>query len=188
MPTQQQRRFENPVFGDVATFLETSAESGGARTLIEVEQAPGGGTSPHVHRSFVERFEVLRGRLVVHVEGDACDLGPGEVAEARPGQVHRFSNDTDQTTVFRVELRPGPAGFEHGLRIAYGLAADGRTNGDGVPKNLLHAALLMEMTETRPAGVLALLGPPLRLLASIARRRGVERELAERYLGARAAA
>jgi hypothetical protein len=36
------RRIENPVQGDAVTFLETSEESGGERTLIELEAAPAG--------------------------------------------------------------------------------------------------------------------------------------------------
>ena len=37
------RRIYNPIQKDYATFLETSEESGGEHTLIEIEVAPGGG-------------------------------------------------------------------------------------------------------------------------------------------------
>jgi hypothetical protein len=38
--TIQKRVFENPVFGDKATFLKTADETGGAYTLLEIELAP----------------------------------------------------------------------------------------------------------------------------------------------------
>ena len=41
------RRIYNPVQRDAATFLRTSAETGGKLTLIELEVAPGGVVTPH---------------------------------------------------------------------------------------------------------------------------------------------
>ena len=43
---QDKRRIYNPVQKDAATFLETSEETSGARSLIKVEVASDGGTSP----------------------------------------------------------------------------------------------------------------------------------------------
>jgi hypothetical protein len=43
---EERRRYYNPVEKGHATFLQTSEETGGERTLIEVEVAPGGGTEP----------------------------------------------------------------------------------------------------------------------------------------------
>jgi mannose-6-phosphate isomerase-like protein (cupin superfamily) len=55
------RRIENRVQGDAVTFLETSDETGGERTLIELEAAPGGGTTPHYHLTYSEGFRVREG-------------------------------------------------------------------------------------------------------------------------------
>ena len=44
----------NPHQGDIATFLQTSQESGGKRTLLELEIAPGGRVTPHYHLSYAE--------------------------------------------------------------------------------------------------------------------------------------
>src|SRR4051794_848397 len=52
--TASSRRFYNPVQKDYATFLETSEESGGARTLIQVELAPRGGNALHRHLTYAE--------------------------------------------------------------------------------------------------------------------------------------
>jgi quercetin dioxygenase-like cupin family protein len=176
------RRFENPVIGDVATFPETSEESGGERTLLEIDLRPGGGNPPHYHKTYTERFRVLAGRLTVQVDGAEFDLGPGEEAEAPPGSRHFFTNSSSERTVFQIEFRPGHSGFEKSLQIGYGLAADGRTNKKSIPKNPLHTALLLEWGEMRLPGAYTLLERPMRLLARIARRRGVDRKLEGRYL------
>ena len=77
-----ERRFYHPLQRDTAIFLETVEESGGERTLLEIELAPGGGNTPHRHLSYAEHFEVLEGSIVVMVEGELHYLGPGETATA----------------------------------------------------------------------------------------------------------
>ncbi len=179
--TESPRRIVNPVQGDVVTWLETSAESGGQRTLAELEVAPGGQVTPHLHRSYSERFLVLEGRLTVQLGDERLVLEPGDEATVPVGTLHAWSNPGTERAVAHVELRPGQPGFETSLRVAYGLAADGRVRKDGMPRNLLHTALLLEWGDGRLPGAYALLERGLRLLAAIARRRGIDRELGERY-------
>jgi mannose-6-phosphate isomerase-like protein (cupin superfamily) len=176
------RRIYNPVQRDAATFLETSEETGGERTLAELEIAPGGKVTPHYHLTYSERFAVLEGRLIIEIDGVRHDLGVGDEAVAAPGSLHAWSNPGEQRSVARVELRPGSPGFEKGLRIAYGLAADGRVLKNGVPRNPLQAALLLELSEVRLPGTYAALERILGLLARLARWRGVDREFERRYL------
>lgn len=174
------RRFYSPVQQDAATFLETAEESGGVRTLLEIEVAPGGGNGPHTH-DFAERFTVLDGVLTVLLGDEDHDLHEGESAEAPAGTVHRFRNLTGETVTFEVEIRPGHRGFERALQIGYGLAADGRTNAEGVPRNPLILGLLAETGGVRLVGPLGMISPVLRVLARIAQRRGLDRELSARY-------
>lgn len=54
-----------PSTGDAVTFPQTSEESGGIRTLGELEVAPGGKVTPHYHLSYTETFSVYEGRLTV---------------------------------------------------------------------------------------------------------------------------
>ncbi len=162
------RRIVNPVQNDVVTWLETSEETGGERTLIEVEVAPGGGTEPHYHKTYDEHFEVLEGALEVLVGEETRTL-------------HAWSNPGSERAVAHVELRPGQPGFETSLRVAYGLAADGLVLKNGMPRNPLHAALLLEWGDGRLPGAYAVLERGLRLLAAIARRLGMDRALVERY-------
>ena len=180
--SERPRRIYNPVQRDTATFLKTSEETGGERTLVELEIAPNGKVTPHYHPTYSERFTVLEGRLIVEVDGVRHELGTGDEATAAPGSLHAWSNPDEQRSVARVELRPGSPGFEKGLRVAYGLAADGLVLKNGVPRSPLHTALLLEMGGLRLPGPYA---PPQRilvLLARLARWRGLDRKLESRYL------
>ena len=175
------RRIHHPGQRDSATFLVTAEESAGRRSLLEIELFPGGGNQLHYHAAFAEHFEVLEGELVVQLGRETTTLRPGERIVDPPGVLHRFANPSAATTRFRVELRPGHAGFEHALRIAYGLAADGLADRKGLPRSLAHTALLVEMSDTRFPGLLSFSGALTRFLARRARERGVERELLARY-------
>ncbi len=178
---QDTRRIYNPIQKDYATFLETSEETGGERTLVEIEVAPGGGTPPHYHLTYAEHFGVISGALEVMVGGETRTLTAGEKAVAPKNTLHNFHNATDEPTTFLVELRPGSSGFEKALRVAYGLASDGLSNSKGLPKNLYHTALLFEWGEGRMPGLFGVLEPVFRLLAKRARRTRIDKELEARY-------
>ena len=179
--TDPRRRYYNPIQKDYATFLETSEETGGEYSLIEVEVAPGGGNEPHYHKTYDEHFEVLEGALEVLVDGETRTLGPGRKAVAPKNVLHRFRNTTGEPTRFLVTLRPGHAGFEKAIKVAYGLASDGRARADGTPKNLYHLAILVDWSDMRLPGVFTVAEPLLRLLARRARRKGIDGELEARY-------
>jgi mannose-6-phosphate isomerase-like protein (cupin superfamily) len=174
-PATGRRRYYHPEQNDYASFLETSEETGGERTLVEV--APGGGTPPHYHNTYEEHFEVLRGELEVHVGGETRTLRPGEKAAVPLNTLHNFRNPTGEPTTFLVELRPGSAGFEKALKAGYGLASDGRNP-------LYHSyylAVLLGWSDMRLPGVFTVAEPLLRLLAKRARRKGIDGELEARY-------
>src|SRR3712207_1250809 len=121
----ERRRYYHSEQKDYATIIETSEETGGERTLIEIEVAPGGGTPPHYHKIYGEHFEVLEGELEVRVGGATRVVRSGEKASVPLDTLHNFRNPTDASTVFLVELRPGSTGFEKALMAGYGLASDG---------------------------------------------------------------
>jgi mannose-6-phosphate isomerase-like protein (cupin superfamily) len=176
------RRIYHPIQKDYATFLETSEETDGEHTLIEIELAPGGGNQPHYHLTYDEHFEVLEGALEVQLGTASRVLRPGEKAVAYKTVLHHFRNPTDEPARFLVELRPGHAGFEKAIKVAYGLAADGLAAANGAPKNPYHLALAFEWGEGRLPGVFAILEPVFRLLAKRARRKGIDKELEAKYL------
>jgi hypothetical protein len=108
-------------------------------------------------------------------------LGAGESALVPLRERHRFFNSTADVSVFHVELRPGSAAFESAIRIAYGLAADGRTTQTGIPRSILDLAILTAMAETFPTGPVGLAAAILGGLASTRFGRRRRAELIERY-------
>jgi len=148
------RRYYHPGQKDYATFLETSEQTGGERTLIEIELAPRGSNTPHYHLTYDEHFEVLEGALEVQLGKASRILHPGQEAVAYKTVLHSFANPSDdEPATFLVELRPGHAGFEKALKVSYGLAADGLGAANGAPKNPYHLALVFEWGEGRLPGL-----------------------------------
>lgn len=177
----QKRVFENPVFGDKATFLKTAKETGGAYTLIEVELAPGGGNSPHTHSEFTETFKMIQGPLTLQCNNMEKTLQEGESFTVPKRAVHLFKNKTDKRVIFQVELRPGHAGFEKAIKIAYGLATDGLTNKKGIPTNIFYLAVLSSYSGTNPAGFMSVIVPFMKWFARRARKKGIEQQLINTY-------
>ena len=156
------------------------AAAGGERTVLEIELAAGGGNTPHRHRTYAEHFTVREGRLTVVVDGASHELAPGDEVTAPSMSLHHFANPTGERAVFEVQLRPAHPGFEKAIRVAYGLAADGRTTKKAIPRNPLHTVLILDWSDMLVPGPLSL-RPLLKLLATLARALGVERALERRY-------
>lgn len=175
------REIYNPVQRDRIVFLQTASETGGAFTLVDMEVAPSGGNVLHFHTTFSERFMVDEGVLSAQSGKRSLVLRAGESELVPARVVHRWFNVSDSPVRVRVELRPGNEGFEAALRIAYGLASDGLTTARSIPKNMLHMALLVQLSDTRVAGPMRALNPLFLRLAGVARRRGIEAELRRRY-------
>jgi mannose-6-phosphate isomerase-like protein (cupin superfamily) len=181
LDTTQSRRIYNPVQKDAVTFLKTSEETGGACTVLDMEVAPGGGNKLHYHTTFAEHFTVVSGEFGVQIGKEHFTLKPGESTVVPVMARHRWYNTGQQTALVRVELRPGNLGFERSLQIAYGLARDGFMNKQGLPKSIVHLALLVELADTGVPGFFSFIAPLMRMIAKRARRNGVERALIERY-------
>jgi len=177
----EKRVFENPLIKDKVTVLKSSGETNGAYTLLEVELNAGGGNGLHYHTSFTEEFTAVEGIVSIGFGNRQLHLKPGEKALAGINQVHRFYNAGHTTVRFEVKLTPGAVEFEKGLAIGYGLAADGYTNKQGIPKKLDHLAVLLDLTNTRLTGFYKLIIPFLLYRAKKARTKGVLTELENRY-------
>ncbi|MCF0051666.1 cupin domain-containing protein [Dyadobacter sp. LJ53] len=175
------RTIENPIIGDRVTFLKTSKETNGEYVHVEVELKPGGGNDLHYHTCFEERFEVVDGHLNVKCNGTEYLLGPGDKITAPAHSIHRFYNKSAKDVRFKAVVEPAFK-FEEGIRIAYGLAADGRCSKKGMPRSFWHLAILIDMGETYFPGI------PYRAqrilyksLGRVARLLGKDKEL-QRYL------
>ncbi|MFT3826933.1 MAG: cupin domain-containing protein [Chitinophagaceae bacterium] len=177
----EKRVFENPLIKDKVTLLESSRETGGAYTLVEVELEAGGGNPLHYHTTFNEEFTALEGVLGVQLGKKQLRLKPGQKALAPVRKFHRFYNPGKEKVKFHVRLIPGNEGFENTLRILYGLAGDGLLSKRGVPKKLDHLAVFAQKADLRGKGLLFLLLPYLRYRAKQAQKRGVYEDLLRKY-------
>ena len=181
MLTNSERVIENPVIKDRITFLKTTEETNGEYLLCRLEVVPGGGNVMHYHTTFTERFEVETGQLNVSVDGQEHVLRSGESALVPKFVHHRFYNTSDEPVTALIEIRPARH-FEKSLRIAYGLASDGKVNAQSLPRNIWHLALLFQLGEGYVAGMplvvqKALFGG----LARVARMLGKDKELEKYY-------
>jgi len=171
----------NPIIKDRVTFMQTAAGTQGRITTLQVTLMPGGGTPPHYHKNFSETFVVTEGVLTIGLKHKTISLGAGEKLTVEAGQAHRFSNESPLPVVFTTVIVPGSEGFEYALRILYGLAADGKTDRKGMPKNLLALAVVSKISDMRAAGAGAIMAPLFGLLSFIARVSGFRKKLLDRY-------
>jgi quercetin dioxygenase-like cupin family protein len=133
---------ENPITGERVTFLKTSSETDGELVVIDTTVAPGGFVvAEHVHPYQSERFEVLSGEVEFRRGGEIIVAKAGDVVMVEPGTPHRFRNPGSEEIRFRTEVRPALT-FETFLETMFGLASDGKTNGNGLP-NAFHLAVIM---------------------------------------------
>jgi quercetin dioxygenase-like cupin family protein len=131
----------NPVTKERMTFLRTAAETGGEYVLIELRAEPGAVVaSAHAHPSQTETFEIVSGTLGAKVDGEELEARAGDILVIEPGRAHKWWNAGDDALVFRAEVRPALR-FEQLIETMFSLAADGKTNGKGMP-NVLRLAVI----------------------------------------------
>jgi mannose-6-phosphate isomerase-like protein (cupin superfamily) len=132
---------ENPVTGETLVFHETSHETNGERLVFETIVRPGGVVaSAHIHPYQEERFAVLEGHLGMKVGRVKTEYSAGEAITIPAGTPHKFWNAGDDELRFLAEVRPALA-FESLIETMFGLAADGKVNGKGMPNPLRLAVI-----------------------------------------------
>lgn len=141
MMAEDSRTITNPVTREHVTFLETSAETRGARAVLQVTLAPGGAVQAHSHRQ-TETFECTNGRVDVVVDGHTVRLEPGDEAIAAADQIHALRNETDDPATVLVTVTPA-GDIERGLRAVFALTRAGHLTAGKPPKNPLVMARLV---------------------------------------------
>ncbi len=115
---------------------------------------PGGNPPPvHYHPRQEERFEVISGEFLTHVDRVERTYGAGETFVVRAGSHHSMHNASSEEAHVIWQTRPALK-TEAFFETMWGLARDGKTIKISVP-NLLQAAVLMreyrdEFRLTRP--------------------------------------
>ncbi|ADU29244.1 cupin domain-containing protein [Evansella cellulosilytica] len=169
--------------GEVITFLENAKETNGEYLLIEVNLPPGGEGPPlHYHLEFEEEFEGVKGQLFVIRGKEEHVINPGEKVTVPKETHHLFKNASDTEPVtFRVKLTP-PHKFEESMRIAYGLAADGKISKKGKFDNMLHAVVILNMQDTRLVKMPFFVRFLFNRMAKKAQKQGIEELLIKEYI------
>lgn len=178
----QIKTYHNPLNGEYTRILRSSAETNGDYSLLEVSLKPGGGNPLHYHTRFTEEFIAVKGQLGLWYEKEALYLQPGESRLVPVDKMHRFFNDTTEEIVFQIILRPGQPGFEDFIKVLFGLVNDGKTIAGHIPRNPLHAALLLRWGDTHLKNPFFYLLTPLAgWLYRRAVAKGTDKKLKEKY-------
>ncbi|MFI7743182.1 cupin domain-containing protein [Kocuria rhizosphaericola] len=167
--------------GTALTWVRTGQETGGEYSLLYAEYEPGIKVFPHYHTLYSETLHMFEGILTGRIGDRYVRVESGEEAVVPPNTVHQWLSAGDRTLRFVLEVRPAHPGFEKWLVTLQNMASDGLTHPDGRPKKLSHGALILVESDIHPAGGARLMAPLLRVLAARARRKGIDRQLEERY-------
>jgi quercetin dioxygenase-like cupin family protein len=131
----------SPISGRLV-FRRTAADTNGDLVEVDVFYKPDGNPPPvHYHPTQEERFEVVSGEMLTHVDGVERTYGAGETFVLPPGSRHSMHNAGSEEAHVIWQTRPALK-TEALFETMWGLMRDGKTNKKGVP-NLLHAAVLM---------------------------------------------
>ena len=132
--------------GGVIDVKLDSDTTGGAFTMIEIVNPPGGGVPPHSHERDDETVVVVQGELSAMVEDATETMGPGDTVFIPRGLVHAFTNTGDGEA--RALAITSPGGAESMLR-------DGavRKTGDSPPPEALEPDIEALMAAAAGAGL-----------------------------------
>ncbi|MCX4680605.1 cupin domain-containing protein [Streptomyces sp. NBC_01433] len=150
MAVSQGEVYENPRCRERVVIRTPAAETGGMRTVMDVYVQPGGAVSgAHVHPLSEERFTLVRGRVAFSVDGREVVLDrPGQTILIPAGAKHRWWNAGGDESRHVCELIGRADRFEKlVLRQLFGLAQDGKTTPDGMPRLLQQAVTTLEFED-----------------------------------------
>lgn len=170
--------YANPALQNEIVFLNATHEQLYFRTYLK---SGGGQKQTHYHTKFCEHFKVIKGELQVEINATTKTLYKNDTATIRPYEVHRFYNASGTDVIFEVEARPA-LDLKQGFQIMYGLASDGKVNTAGIPRNIFHLAIGVQLLNAYiPSFPLKLQQLGIGLLSSIGQRFGIKKKLIETY-------
>ena len=95
------------VLGNIIRFRLSSADTGGAFSLVEARTRPGAGAPPNRHAADREAFLVVSGRYEFDLEGRVETHGPGALVRVPDGKPHSFRNIADEDSAMMIVIWPG---------------------------------------------------------------------------------
>jgi quercetin dioxygenase-like cupin family protein len=112
----------------VIRFLLEGEQTAGSVAVFEFAVPAGSKVAAaHSHDGYEETIYGLEGTLVWTVEGEADEVGPGEVLWIPRGAVHQFANTGDLDAKALAVVTPGILGSDYFREVAaiVGVAAGG---------------------------------------------------------------
>ncbi|MGA4692461.1 MULTISPECIES: cupin domain-containing protein [Rhodococcus] len=94
----------------VVTVLSSGEHTGDAYELMLVE-APCGSPPPLHSEPWPKTFHLLRGRILVLLDGEGCELAAGDTLTIEAGTMNSFSVLTDDAVFLLVCSGTGMSGF-----------------------------------------------------------------------------
>lgn len=101
--------------GGLHTWLVRQSEVGGDFLLFEDDVEPGKATPLHTHPEAEETFYLLAGSILLHVDGNDTELGPGGIAVIPRNVPHAFLAQADGARMLCLHT---PGGGEDFYRTA----------------------------------------------------------------------
>lgn len=116
--------YEPVHLGPISVFFSVEAEdSGGSVTISRCDVLAGAGVPfAHSHDAFEETIYGIEGTVTFTIDGEAVDIGPGEAACIRRGQVHSFIAGQDDVSFLAI-ASPGVFGRAYFQEMAGVFAA-----------------------------------------------------------------
>jgi quercetin dioxygenase-like cupin family protein len=128
-------------------FLVESGDSNGNASVFECYiPANARMPAPHSHDGFEETIYGLVGTTTWTIDGETLEVGPGEAACVKRGQIHGFQNQGDVDATFLAIATPGAFGPAYFREIGAVLAASA-----GGPPDLAAALEVMRRHGLTPA-------------------------------------
>lgn len=181
---------ENPLTQSRTTVVESDAETNGRSWLLEVTCVPNARPDipEHVHLTWTETFEILKGTAHYKLDGVQKTAAAGEAFTVQPGQRHVHPwNAGDSELVYRQRSEFGqstPEAVQDTLgafATIAGLARAGKVDKRGFPNNPLQLAVTIRTLGKHggydtsiPIGVQKLIAGTLGRLAGWLGYRGVD--------------
>jgi mannose-6-phosphate isomerase-like protein (cupin superfamily) len=171
--------------GETLTMLDSAEGRLDSFQRYQVVLPPHRPSPPlHYHLAFAETFTVVAGTLTMYLgrERQESTLTVGRSLTAEVRVCHTFSNDREQPCTMIVTTRPA-GGVVNAFRLAYGIANEGGSAADGLPKNPLVRLRFIQISQGFIPQLPLIIQKFLLVMAEkIARWSGLERRI-QSYLG-----
>lgn len=174
----KKNEFSNFIIKDRLRIIENSKYKLKFRTFLE---SGGGQNQLHYHSKINETFKIIKGELNIVIDKEEKILITGKEYSIPPHTNHMFYNKSTEQVIFDVEIK-NPGKMINALQIMYGLTNNGQTNKKGLPNNIFHTAIGLNMMDAFSPKIPYLLQKgSISIIALLGKTIGIEKALIEKH-------